>query len=1028
MTTCARCGAELTEGVRFCSACGAAVAQGGLQAPVRKHVVTLFCDIVGSTTLGESADPEALRERLARYFDAVSQVIWAHGGTVEKFIGDAVMAVFGVPSTREDDAARAVRAASGIHDAVAGLSAQFEREIGTGLHVRIGVNSGEVFVAHQPDGQFSVTGDAVNTAQRLEAAAGTDETYVGGTVAELVSGEIVLDEVGEILHKGKTVPQQVFRVAVDQDRVLEVREPAFVGRVAELADLAALAVRSAACQHGWLLTYVGEAGIGKSRLIRQFAADRAELRVVVGRCDAMNTGAFAPLTSWLGNLADDWQAYVEELLTTDAKPALHRFRSAVGLSDAQTSIDDVVWAVHTVLAAVCESTPVAVVWDDLHAATPAQLRFVNGLAVASRTLPVLTICLARPELFDVDESWGGGRKSRVEDVDPLDYEDMLAIAAERIAIQAKDIDVTAEDLVNRADGNPQVVQLLAQSAAAGEALPASVTQLYEAALDRLTPDERVLAETAAVYGREFPVGPVAAVAGVAAPIGVIDRLRARNVLEVAGDGRYRFAQTVFAQTAYRTMPKRTRIARHSELAEWIAHHRDTIAADTVALVASHRRRAFELAREIGAVANAGPIQELAAAAAMDALRVMQLRGDPAIPDALDQALDVLPVGDPRHLELAYAALLARSGGAANARWYGWLDRIDRALTDDATWQAVRLAPRHQVATRTGELALDDAVDETRRMRKQLTDGTDPYAIDLAATYLAQVEADLGHLSAAHQICLEGVASAANDGRVVSERVWRNFDLQISNAGSAPVDEVIADARRLQQDMLGHRGLWGTTTAVLAGALASTGRFEAAQHEWELHRSTFAEASDGSSRLGRAYDLQHYGRTLLAEGRVIEAVSHCLELSDEVIELMPSFAASLRDTAARDALLAGDLTLARHCVGQALTVQLPDTLSWQHLDAQAFTAAVEAALRGDRDAAFEQIEVGSRIDRPAESLMAAGFVHTFRAIVELLLGDEPASRAARAEAKAAFDRKGAVAFSGQVNAWVGNAGELRTANG
>ncbi|MFC6708017.1 adenylate/guanylate cyclase domain-containing protein [Flexivirga alba] len=167
MTTCARCGAELTAGARFCSSCGAAAGQGALQAPVRKHVVILFCDIVGSTTLGEFADPEALRERLGRYFQAVSKVIWEHGGTVEKFIGDAVMAVFGVPSSREDDAIRAVRSASAIHEAVAGLSAGGHHEIGKELHVRIGVNSGEVFVAHQPDGQFSVTGDAVNTAQRL---------------------------------------------------------------------------------------------------------------------------------------------------------------------------------------------------------------------------------------------------------------------------------------------------------------------------------------------------------------------------------------------------------------------------------------------------------------------------------------------------------------------------------------------------------------------------------------------------------------------------------------------------------------------------------------------------------------------------------------------------------------------------------------------------------------------------------------------------------------------------------------------
>ncbi|WP_446665241.1 adenylate/guanylate cyclase domain-containing protein [Flexivirga sp. B27] len=1034
MTTCARCGAELPGEARFCLSCGAAVAQGGLQAPARKHVVILFCDIVGSTTLGEAADPESLRERLARYFDAVSKAIWEQGGTVEKFIGDAVMAVFGVPSTREDDAVRAVRAARGIHDAVGELSRQFEAEIGVGLHVRIGVNSGEVFVTHQPDGQFSVTGDAVNTAQRLEAAAGTDETYVGDTVAELVRDEIVLDDVGEILHKGKTVPQQVFRVAADQDRVVQVHEPEFVGRAAELADLDALADRSEQRKDGWLLTYVGDPGIGKSRLIRQFAQGRADqLQVVAGGCDAMNTGAFAPLASWLSSLDTDWQAYVGQLLGDESSAVLQRLRSAVGLSDAQTSVEDVVWAVHEVLDAMCATSPVASVWDDLHWATAAQLDFIGRTAEASRGLPVLTICLARPELFDIDARWGGGRKSRVEDVVPLAADELYAVAAEAISAQRRDTggatdsgaDAELDQLVSRADGNPQVLQLLAQSAAAGEGLPASVSQLYEAALDRLTVDERAVAEVAAVYGRRFPLAPVVDVAGVAQPDAAVGRLRGRNVFEVADGGDYRFAQAVFQQTAYRTMPKRTRITRHSALADWLSQHGDNVAADTVALVAAHRRRAYELLQEIdGPADERRSLREAAADAAMDLLRAQQLRGDPAMPDSIDALLGLLPPDDPRHFEVAYAVGIVRNSGGSIERWEGWLDLLDEAMAQDPTWQSVAIVPRHLIDIRTGGLTLADARAEASTMVDKLRaqPQADPFAVELAAVYLSQVEADLGNLSACRELCRDGVRASRAAQRTAQQRVWLNLDLQISYAGNAPLDEVIDAARKLQVVVSGNRGLWGTTTAVLAVALATTGRFDDAQRQWALHEKAFR----GVARAETRYDLQHYHRTLVAAGKLSEAAEFASDLGREVAEsgTAMAYAAALRASAARWALFAGDLMTARVQVTEALALDLPEALGWVRANVRSLTAAVDHALDGDRAGAFEQLEISSRVDRPDESLVDAGLLQVGTAIVEHLLGDDTASQTAVDAAKDAFERKGATALCDQVDSWVGNADKLR----
>ncbi|GGB37917.1 hypothetical protein GCM10011492_30770 [Flexivirga endophytica] len=1021
MTTCARCGAELAEGARFCSSCGAAAAQGALQAPVRKHVVILFCDIVGSTSLGEFADPEALRERLSRYFDAVSRVIWEYGGTVEKFIGDAVMAVFGVPSTREDDAIRAVRAASAIHLAVADLSTTFQAEIGQQVHVRIGVNSGEVFVTHQPDGQFSVTGDAVNTAQRLESAAGTDETYVGDTVAELVRDEIVLDDVGEVLHKGRSAPQRVFQVAADQERVLTVREPAFVGREVELADLTVLADRSAARRQGWLLTYVGDPGIGKSRLVRQFVtARRDRLQVIAGGCDAMSTGAFAPLAGWLSNLADDWPTYVEQLLGSEAGPVLQRLRSAVGLSEAQTSTEDVVWAAHAVLSAVCESSPVASVWDDLHWGTAAQLDFIGRLAAACRALPVLTICLARPELFDIDTSWGGGRKARVEDVEPLDYNEMLAVAAERIALQPGGIDLTAEDLVDRADGNPQVVQLLAQSAAAGGALPASVTQLYEAALDRLNADERSMVEAAAVYGRRFPAAPVGAVAEVSDPATVLDRLRDRNVLEVASDGDYRFAQTVFMQTAYRTMSKRTRITRHSALADWVDNHRDGLHLDAVALIASHRQRAFDLLEEIeGSPSERTALRRMAADAALESLLAMQLRGDPGLPDAVERLLDVLPAGDARHFEVAHAGWYLRNR-VDPERWIGWLDRLDVAMEADSTWQLIRRAPRNLAAVRSGDVSLDQTRAECLQILGRLdTMGeVEPLAVDVVSILLAQAEADLGNFAACHRVCVDGIARAQHGGRTFIERMWRNFDIQAAYIGLTPLPEVIADARTLQTMVSGQRQQWCTTTSVLAGALAGVGDLDGARTLWEEVAVRHAEESASE----QAFNLQHYPHLLLADGRPGDSARYLAKLASDAG--LPSFAASLLGLGARDAIFAGDLAFAVECCRKLVMVELPPTLAFLEDVNEAFMVAVQCALRGDRVGALHQIELNARVDRPEESPVSAAYMHAMIAIVERLLGDEAASSAAANSARDALIAKGATALVPQVDRWVANADKLR----
>ena len=1038
--TCARCGADLPDGARFCWNCGAAVAQGGPQAPVRKHVVILFCDIVGSTALGEGADPESLRARLAQYFDVVSQVIWQHGGTVEKFIGDAVMAVFGVPTSGEDDAERAVRAAIGIHEAVAALPHE--------LHVRIGVNFGPVFVTHQPDGQFSVTGDAVNTAQRLEAAAQPDTTFVGDTVADLVGGSVALDDVGEIVHKGRVEPQQVYRVAADQSRQAQAAQSPFVGRSSELADLHAIADRSWRRRQGWLLTYVGEAGIGKSRMIREFAAARDDLRVIVVRADAMSTGAFALVAEMLADLAPDWERVAEQLLADAAPWAMSRLRAAAGVTQNQTSPDDVARAVGMLVERLCATQPVALVWDDLHHASSAQLELVRKIADACAQQPALTISLARPELFTANPTWGGGRNSRVEDVDPLDDAEIEAIVRARAelivahggAAPAAAMVADPASVVDRADGNPQVAQLLVDGAASGREMPPTIAALYEAALDRLPADEREFVETAAVLGVEVETDAVADLLGAPVDDAMIGRLRARNVLVVHGADGLRFAQSVLQETAYESLPKRRRIELHEAYADRLGAEPATGAVERRA---GHYRQAVRLARELDLTGDAiGALREKAATTALDTLRSLQLRGDPAVLGAVDRVFDVLLPGDQRHVELSLVLTVMRNSPSFSRRyWQDGLARIDAALADDPIWATMRRAPRGLVEIREGDLSLVDARAEAAAMVASLAaleaagqdtaagatgaagsppaqqDALPRGAWDMATLYLGQVDADSGNLASCHEICVEAIARAGSIGDVLSERIWRNFDLQIAYAGTAPMSEVVADCRVLQRSVAGHRGLWGTTTAVLAGALACMGEHDEAARQWR----SLEQAYDGEAV--SPYDQQHHSRVLLAAGEPGRASALWRQLIDSV-DGRDRLGVSVAGSAAMDALFDGDIAAARAVVRRARAVELPEALGWLITDVTAFTAAVEHALRGDRAGALAQIELGSRVDRPQESPINAGFQQSIRAIVEHLLADDDAAAQAADRARAAFLSKEATALAAQVDLWLGNADKLR----
>jgi class 3 adenylate cyclase len=387
VAVCARCGREGASDFAFCPYCGAQLSAAPRGRELRKTVTVLFCDVAGSTSLGESVDPEALRAILVRYFDRIRGIVEGHGGTVEKFVGDAVMAVFGVPVLHEDDALRAVRASAEILDALSEL----------GVQARIGINTGEVVTGTE---ERLATGDAVNVASRLENAAAPATVLLGAETARLVRGAVDVEPVRSLELKGKSEPVAAYRLlAVHEEAMPRGLDMPMVCRERELRSLRealARAVHDRSCQ---LFTVLGAAGVGKSRLAAEFFTT-VEALVVRGRCLSYGEGiTYWPVIELVKQLGAPSPA--------DARGA--PLRSLLGESEAATSSDEIAWAFRKLLEEKAREQPLVCVLDDIHWGEEKLLDLVEHVADLGRGAPILLLCLARPELLEHRAGWGGGK-------------------------------------------------------------------------------------------------------------------------------------------------------------------------------------------------------------------------------------------------------------------------------------------------------------------------------------------------------------------------------------------------------------------------------------------------------------------------------------------------------------------------------------------------------------------------------------------------------------------------------------------
>jgi class 3 adenylate cyclase len=713
---CASCGHAGADDFRFCPECGApTVPTTGGQ---RKTVTVLFCDLIGSTAIGEQLDPEALRELMGRYHAKLRTILERHGGTVEKFIGDAAMAVFGIPQAHEDDALRATRAALEVREAVEPL----------GLEVRIGVNTGEVVAG---GGETLVTGDAVNVAARLEQAAAPGEILLGEATERLVRSVVSAEQVEPLELKGKAHPVPAFRlleVHPDVPAFTRPIEAPFVGRSDELEILKSALARATDERSPQLATVVGPPGIGKSRLVRELI-QRSQMRVLVGRCLSYGEGiTYWPLAEVVSQIGDVRAALGD---AADSELAAARIAAALGTADSGASPEEIAWGFRKLFEALAREQPLIVVVDDIHWAEPTLLDLIEYVAAFAQDAQLLVLCMARPDLFELRAAWTTPKpNASLVRLDPLPASETETLVEELGDLPAE----TRARVVEAAEGNPLFVeQLVAMQAESGNGelqIPPTIQALLAARIDRLDPEERAVIERASIEGRLFHRGSVAELV----PEETRPRIGSHLITLVRkelirpdrsllpGDDGFRFGHILIRDAAYESIPKRLRADLHARFAVWVESRLGEDAPDEI--LGYHLEQAYRYGAELGA-SNAS-LGERAAERLATAARAARGRQDArAEVNLLGRAVELVTeegalrrrllvdLGKALHDagELAWAEDVfeeaAGQAQAANDSHVEWLARIERSLLrvkrepEGASDDALREAEA-AIAAREGE--------------------------------------------------------------------------------------------------------------------------------------------------------------------------------------------------------------------------------------------------------------------------------------------------------------------------------------
>jgi class 3 adenylate cyclase/tetratricopeptide (TPR) repeat protein len=756
----------------------------------RKLATVLFVDLVDSTALVTGADPEVVRRRVQRFFERVSHCVTTHGGIVEKFAGDAVMAAFGIPQAHEDDAERAVRAGLAI------LEGMDELE----LQARIGVESGEV-VADESDSTFA-TGEAVTLAARLEQAARPGQLLIGPSAHRMTLGRIEVEDVGPIDVKGRAEPVwawQALGTSTNGARPQTLQAP-LVGREAELELLTNTYERALRDRRAHLFTIYGEPGVGKSRLAREFVGSLEGATVLSGRCLPYGEGVtywpLAEMVKSAAGIADDdpLDVAIEKLrLFCEDEAVADLLGLASGVLEAvqaERSQQEIAWAGREWAQRLAQEQPLVLVFEDIHWAEEPLLELIEHLSAWVREAPLLLVCLARTELLDVRPGWGGGRvRATAIELEPLarrESEELVDALLDGGELSQE----AREELLGKTEGNPLFVEetmrmLAEEGIECVDRIPDNVQALIAARIDRLRPEAKAALQRAAVIGRVFWFGALARLSPDPDSVQeTLDELVLRDFVQpeprssISGEVAYRFKHVLIREVAYGGVSKSARAEHHARFAEWL---KERAAGELMEIRAYHLDHATQLLAELDGSAPKELQREAAAALEEAGLRAFAREANRSARQLFQRSSELEPTLRRRYLAARAAARLddlptvAREMeavlAAASAEGDRWTEGralvtvaettvlregdvpraeelVDRALEvlepDDHTGRFRALNVRATIAWIRGDLAKEEevmreAIALARRVGRK--DFESHAADTLANVYIARLEFD-----------------------------------------------------------------------------------------------------------------------------------------------------------------------------------------------------------------------------------------------------------------------------------------------
>ena len=1059
MVNCPNCGEENPPKFRLCGYCGtpltAATAPVLPPHEVRKTVTIIFSDLKGSTALGERLDPEALHEVKDRYFTAMAAEITRHGGKIEKYIGDAIMAVFGLPRAHEDDALRAVRAAAGMQAALGKVNEDLQRRYGFMLANRTGVNTGEVVANRDPNAQQKLaTGDAVNVAARLEQAAPENEIYLGEITYRLVRDAVEVEAVEPLELKGKAARLPAWRLVSARGLDGNVRrvDTTIVGRDEELAALDAAYREVRERRVARLVTVVGDAGVGKSRLVHEVLKRVAVGALVLrGRCLAYGEGiTFWPLVGMARGAADIRDDDSSDAARAKLQAAVgdqeiaDRLASAIGLSAAPFSLQELYWAARKFLETLAARAPVVAFVDDIHWAEPAFLDLLEHILDASSDAPILLLATARHDLLEERPQWGERPGATRLVLRPLADAESAQIVVNLIGTAGLSEDVLKR-IVNAAEGNPLFVEQMLSMLIDNRALrledgrwvrakdygeitvPPTIQALLEARLDKLVREVRAAVESASVIGLEFPQPAVEALSPepVRSTVGehlmtLTRKLFIRPAPASDVEVRFRFHHQLVRDTVYSGLLKRARATLHADFVRWAdrVNEERGRALEFEEILGYHLEQAHRYLSELGSLdANGIALGQDAARRLTSAARRTFARGDMhAAANLYRRAAALLVDNDPNRLALLpeLGEALMELGDFAAAR----------AVLGEATAAAEKLS-HHRLKASAQLVAM--------RLRRYSAEPGDwgEEALRVANDAIPVLEREGAHdelatawrmIGLVHGVagrygqCREALGEAMANARLAgNQRLVARIGMGFAKSallGLTPVPQAIEQCEKILSDGLSDRQAEGSIMCTVAQLRAMNGEFEAARSLYRAGRALLRDLGQGVNAASTglevariellAGDLAAAEQTVRADYEFLQRMGETYFLSTMAALLSRIVREQQRDEEA--------LSLSK--VAEAATAA-------DDIEAQVLWRSVRVpivARSGELDAAEAMARTALDLARRSEVPILQADILFELAVVLQLAGRADEARNAVGEAIALYTVKGDLVSAARSTAW------------